>query len=587
MSVDRISSAERTMSTSGKISVLQDLDRLFRHGVSALGDGALVHRFLSEGNELAFQTLIERHGPMVRGVCNRLLSNTHDADDAFQATFLVLARKARQLRDPDRVGPWLYGVARRVASKARTRSQRHCLEPLVEVCAHDDTKAEWLDVMPIVDDELGRLPAKQRDVLVLCLLNGASPQEAAVQMGCPVGTVKSRLARARDALRGRLETRGIAPAVALAIASSSDAFASPVSPALIHSTLELLVGSTIAPGVLSLTRGALPNMMPRSILISSVVVGGLAIAGLGAANWLGSSTAQEPGNAAEGRNGLAGERGQQTLTNNMKQILLAFHNYQDINGRFPATANYGADGLPKLSWRVALLPFLAENDLYNEFHQDEPWDSPHNYALLGKMPSVFQTPGSPGPAGHTRIQGFVGKGAMFEGVEGISFREVPDGTSNTAMIAVARDAVPWTRPADLAFAEKAPLPALDERNPLGFELGMADGSVRALSARVDAKFLRSIITRAGGEVIEWPAQESDAPTERQIRAGNALTTRQVASGLMPTPAPAAVPDPLQSAQRMMMVSMTLEQRVQRVEEKLDRLIERLDRILPEVPAKRH
>ena len=109
------------MSTSPKASVLQDLDRLFQRGIAASGDGALVDRFLVDGNESAFEALVARHGPMVRGVCRRLLVNPHDVDDAFQATFLVLVRKAKQLRDPDRLGPWLYGVARRVATKTRTR----------------------------------------------------------------------------------------------------------------------------------------------------------------------------------------------------------------------------------------------------------------------------------------------------------------------------------------------------------------------------------------------------------------------------------------------------------------------------------
>ena len=254
--------------------MLQDLDHLFRRGIAASGDGALLDRFLAEGNEPAFEALVARHGPMVRGVCKRLLVNPHDADDAFQATFLVLVRKAKQLRDPDRLGPWLYGVARRVATKARTRTARHRHEPLVDVCSREESRAEWLDVMPILDAELGRLPAKHREVLILCLLNGASPEEAACQLGCPVGTVKSRLARAREALRDRLTTRGIAPAVALAVLSSSDAFASPVSPILTRATLELLGGSSIAPGIAALTRGVLVTMLPKSIVMSSMLMGG-------------------------------------------------------------------------------------------------------------------------------------------------------------------------------------------------------------------------------------------------------------------------------------------------------------------------
>ena len=233
---------------------------------------------------------------MVRGVCKRLLVNPHDADDAFQATFLVLVRKARQLRDPDRLGPWLYGVARRVATKARHAERPPAARAAGRRFADARSpRLDWLDVTPILDAELDRLPAKHRDVLILCLLNGASAEEAAGQLGCPVGTVKSRLARAREALRDRLVTRGIAPAVGSGgPALAPDAFASQVSPVLARATLDLLGGSSIAPGITALTRGVLVNMLPRSIVMSSVLLGSVAIAGLGAAIWLNPSLAQEP-----------------------------------------------------------------------------------------------------------------------------------------------------------------------------------------------------------------------------------------------------------------------------------------------------
>jgi RNA polymerase sigma factor (sigma-70 family) len=204
------------MRSSDKGLVLRDLDRLFRRGTVSSGDGALLRRFLAEGDESAFEELVARHGPMVLGVCRRLLASPQDADDAFQATFLVLVRKAGRLRDPDRLGPWLYGVATRVAAKARARAARRRHEPLVEVGSLRESRADWLDLMPILDAELGRLPLRQRDVLVMCLLDGASVEEASRRLGCPVGTVKSRLARAREALRSRLTRRGVTPAAALA-----------------------------------------------------------------------------------------------------------------------------------------------------------------------------------------------------------------------------------------------------------------------------------------------------------------------------------------------------------------------------------
>src|SRR3954453_7731040 len=143
------------MRAGQKASLLRDLDRLFRCGAAPSGDGALLERFLAEGDDSAFEALVVRHGPMVLGVCRRILISPHDADDAFQATFLVLARKAAGLRAPDRLGPWLYGVASRVARKARNRAARHRHEALAEYPAPERQEADWSDVMPILDAELG------------------------------------------------------------------------------------------------------------------------------------------------------------------------------------------------------------------------------------------------------------------------------------------------------------------------------------------------------------------------------------------------------------------------------------------------
>jgi Protein of unknown function (DUF1559)/Sigma-70, region 4 len=440
-------------------------------------------------------------------------------------------------------------------------------------------------VMPILDAELGRLPAKHRDVLILCLLNGASAEEAAGQLGCPVGTVKSRLARAREALRDRLVTRGIAPAVALAVLSTTDAFASPVSPILTRATLELLSGSSIAPGIAALTKGVFVNMLPRSAVMSSMVLAGLTVAGVGTAWWMKPSQAQEPTPAVGIRresSELAAR--QEAKTNNMKLILLAFHNYHDVNGHFPSAANYGADGQPKLSWRVALLPYLDQNDLYNAFRQDESWDSPHNKALIDRMPAVYQTPDSPAPAGQTRIRGFAGKGAMFDGAQGITIQNITDGTSNTVLIATAREAVPWTQPAELPFGEGQPGQALDTGDSRSFALGLVDGSVRTLPAG-EARMLRWLITRAGGEVVVWP------PPEGVASAGVGGAAPAPGPTPAPTPSlvfvptqPAATPAPAASSGAMMSSygpapRAGLEERLQRVEAKLDRVLQKLDEVL--------
>src|SRR5262249_38884073 len=156
-----------------------------------------------------------RHGPMVLGVCRRALADPGEVEDAFQATFLVLVRRARSVRAGDSLGRWLYGVARRVAAKSRARSQRSRARstPLaVEPAAPDpDSSADRIGLLAALDEEGGRLPEKYRAPVVLCHLEGLTHAEAAARLRWPVGTVSGRLSRARGLLRDRLVRRGLAP----------------------------------------------------------------------------------------------------------------------------------------------------------------------------------------------------------------------------------------------------------------------------------------------------------------------------------------------------------------------------------------
>ena len=190
--------------------------------------------------------------------------------------------------------------------------------------------------------------------------------------------------------------------------------------------------------------------------------------------------------------------------NNLKQIALAMHNYHGSNNAFPRPATLDQKGKPLLSWRVAILPSLQQQELYDKFKQDEPWDSPHNKALLKEMPPVYRCPiRSNALAYTTNYQVFVGKDALFENDQGIGVADVTDGTSNTIMIVEAKEAVPWTKPDDLSF-DPAAAPSLrgaGSPHPGGFHASMADGSVRFLKNTIDLNVLRALITRAGGEVI--------------------------------------------------------------------------------------
>lgn len=194
-------------------TVFQHIRQLVRVASGAdLTDSLLLSRFGASRDEAAFASLLQRHGPLVLNVCRRVLGNADDADDAFQATFLVLARKAGSIRQGESVGSWLYGVAFRIASKAKVNAaRRRAHERRVADMPKLDTgnPALWGEMRPLLDEELSRLPEKYRLPIVLRYLQGKSNEEAAWELGCPAGTLTWRLSQALDMLRQRLARRGV------------------------------------------------------------------------------------------------------------------------------------------------------------------------------------------------------------------------------------------------------------------------------------------------------------------------------------------------------------------------------------------
>jgi RNA polymerase sigma factor (sigma-70 family) len=276
-------------------STLRQLRALFSAGTTTgVSDRELLDRFrtgraesaeAATAAEAAFAALVDRHGAMVWGVCRRVLRDVHEAEDAFQATFLILVRKAGSVRVEGALGRWLYGVAHKVAHRARTRAIRRAASMTASRTAAPVDPAhvsDLEDLRNILDQELDRLPAKYRCPVELCHLQGLTYDEAARQLNWPVATVKSRLTRGRLRMRERLVRRGLAPgAVTAATALTSEA-RSAVPQALIHGTVRAAspgAAGLVPAALIDLVEGALKMMALEKLKLAA---GGVLVAvGLG------------------------------------------------------------------------------------------------------------------------------------------------------------------------------------------------------------------------------------------------------------------------------------------------------------------
>jgi RNA polymerase sigma factor (sigma-70 family) len=264
------------------------------HSIHKQTDAALLHAFAAEHDQAAFTTLVKRHGSLVLAVCRRVLHNLHDAEDAFQATFILLARSADSIRKQESLASWLYGVAYRMANNARraaSRRRRHETGVKPTVTTRPDLDIGWREVQALLDEEIQRLPETYRAAFILCCLEDKTGTETARVLGIKEGTVRTRVTRARALLQQALSRRGVAlPGVLAAVSISSNSVAATLPGSLVPSTVRaaaMLAAENVSPtdaisaNVAALVKGAMKSMSPGRLKIATALTLVLAVAGIG------------------------------------------------------------------------------------------------------------------------------------------------------------------------------------------------------------------------------------------------------------------------------------------------------------------
>jgi RNA polymerase sigma factor (sigma-70 family) len=298
------------MSQQQIVPTFRRLRQLLAGADETTSDAQLLQRFVTQRDEAAFELLVWRHGPMVLGVCRRVLLDAHDAEDAFQATLLVLARKAAAIGKRECVGSWLYKVAYRVALRQRERSARRARHeqqadhlPLLPDHRGGEDPG-WGELRSVLDEELNRLAEKHRAPVVLCYLEGLTNEEAARRLLCPVGTVKTRLSQARRLLGERLARRGLALATSLLVVEKPPLTAAPAG-SLVAATVRAATGvaagkvaaaCAVSAPVACLMEGVLRAMMVQKVKsVLAALVLALAAVGAGTVSYQAWAAESGPG----------------------------------------------------------------------------------------------------------------------------------------------------------------------------------------------------------------------------------------------------------------------------------------------------
>jgi RNA polymerase sigma factor (sigma-70 family) len=539
--------------------VIREYLKVLGAEASGQADADLVARFAASRDEAAFELLVWRHAGLVQRVCRAVLRDHHAAEDAAQATFLVLARRAGSITGRGSVVGWLYRVARRVSfrlAKQRARLPAGNAE-LNQVPVRPADEPEAADTAAALCAEIDRLPERYREPVLLCFFEGLTHAEAARRTGCPVGTVAGRLARAKELLARRLSRRGVGlAAVALPVAAGS--FVGSTAQAAAAFAAGRPVAPLVSQTVLSLAQGA-SQAMTSSLLKLTAAAAALVCAVTGGVWGFAPSDPTEPTEPAEPQqprksapparpaplsgaenaaaagdqdDRIANAAQRRISANNLKQIMLAIHAFENTNGRLPNDIT-DKNGRPLLSWRVAILPWIEQGPLYKQFKLDEPWDSEHNKKLADVVVKIYTTPGTKGPKTNYKV--FAGPGTAFEPGEKVKFLSVTDGTSNTIGVIEAGPAVVWTKPEDIPYDPKKAFPTLDGPYKNVVMVGLLDGSVRAFKPDLKAEEFRKWVERADGLVVDPAAtapelkevSKEDRELVRKIMAENARLKEEI------------------------------------------------------------
>jgi RNA polymerase sigma factor (sigma-70 family) len=415
-------------------------------------DGELLRRFVATKDDSAFELLLRRHADVVLTVCRSILhQDWHAAEDAFQATFIALARNANALTKGGALGAWLFRVARHAALRIRKRKSKFASEALPNEIStaspSPDRTCEASERGAVVAEEIERLPARYREPVILCFYCGLTHSQASLELGWSVGTIASRIARAKERLRKRLTRRGVVLGSSMAgtigISETLTAHTSFVRSCVVQATGHGLVPDrlhSLANEVISIMRRTQRKWLLAAPILAIGLTLGVVFSGTEANESpipkLSETPKLELSNSLMERNNavraerlsIAGAKERAYIQQKLTQLAQAIWSYQLDHGHLP-TDIVDKEGKALLSWRVAILPYIEQRALYKHFKLDEPWDSPANKPWSEIIIKLYTSAGpfDPKRAGYTFIKRYTGPNTLHRPGEKVDFSKMTDG----------------------------------------------------------------------------------------------------------------------------------------------------------------